>query len=90
MPTKTVEELAKLSNEIGLDLADVTGKKVDKIIGFVSNDFGDAVFVMQKIVFEDGSSIFCEGEHDIPYLEPGSDDVNDRLQQISDVQNEFG
>jgi hypothetical protein len=56
-----------------LDLEKITGKKVSRIDGHVSSEFGRDVLVFElfRIHFEDGSSIFVEGEHDTPYIANG-------------------
>jgi hypothetical protein len=55
-----------------LDLEKVFGKKVKRIEGSVSSEFGrdTLVFQLSCIVFEDDSKEFIEGEHDMPYI-PG-------------------
>jgi len=52
--------------EIGL--TKMLDKKIKEVRGFVTNNFGDPVFELTKIEFEDGTLLGCEGEHDCPYL----------------------
>lgn len=49
-------------------LSEVAGCKVVDVIGHISTEFGDPVFHITKIQFEDGSHKWCDGEHDFPYL----------------------
>ena len=60
-------ETEKRSYEISL--VDVlNGDKVKDIYGYVSHEFGDAVFKITRIVTENGKSFYVEGEHDLPYI----------------------
>lgn len=52
-----------------LKLSDVTGRKVDDIIGYVSNEFGHPTFKVVAVKFADGTYESCGGEHDFPYVE---------------------
>lgn len=52
-----------------LKLSDVKGSKVVEVKGTVSHEFGDPVFQLFSIVFEDGSEVYVGGEHDHPYVE---------------------
>jgi hypothetical protein len=50
-------------------LSKYIGKKIADIIGYPSDPFGGVpVFKVFQIVFEDGTGIFIEGEHDVAYL----------------------
>lgn len=51
-----------------LSLAAVAGKKIKDIQGYISGELGDATFKLCDIVFEDGSIMGVEGEHDFPYI----------------------
>lgn len=57
-----------------MKLSELAGKKVMDIDGYVTSEFGHdiLVFKISKVVFEDGSTVWAEGEHDIAYL-PGED-----------------
>jgi hypothetical protein len=61
-----------------LSLASMKGKKVIDMEGYISLEFGlnAPVFNVSAVVFEDGTTIRLQGEHDIAYLcadddEPG-------------------
>jgi hypothetical protein len=54
------EKCVKLSN--------VAGRKVVDVVGHISTEFGDPVFHISAIQFEDGSHEWCDGEHDFPYI----------------------
>lgn len=70
----TVEEAmkpfrVKEDNDFYVSLSKLAGQKIADIHGYVSDPFGGGkVFVMSSIVFEDGTELFTEGEHDTPYL----------------------
>lgn len=68
-----------------LSLSKVAGKKIADIIGYVSAEFGrnTLVFKITRIIFEDGTESFVEGEHDIPYI-PGDDFDEQLLQELFD------
>lgn len=66
MQNKHAEHLAP--GTTNLSLSSVLGKKVTDIQGYISMEFGDPVFSISKIIFEDNSSMSVEGEHDMAYL----------------------
>jgi hypothetical protein len=51
-----------------ISLAKLTGKQIKDIRGYISNEWGSSFFKVSKVVFEDDSVLFMEGEHDMPYL----------------------
>jgi hypothetical protein len=54
-------------------LSKFVGKKVVDLVGYPSAPFGgDPVFKINKVVFDDGSTIWTEGEHDVAYI-PATD-----------------
>ena len=57
-----------------MDLEKVLGKKVKRIEGYVTSEFGEDVLVFKlcELIFEDGTRASVEGEHDILYI-PGED-----------------
>ena len=62
-----MDNLAVSDYEIGL--TKLIGKPIKEVRGYLSMAFGyDAVFLMTKIEFTDGTFLDCEGEHDCPYL----------------------
>jgi hypothetical protein len=54
---------------------------IKDVYGYASNEFGDPVFKMTRIIFSDGTQMDCEGEHDIPYL------VGNRI-EVPEVEDE--
>jgi hypothetical protein len=46
----------------------IAGQKIKDITVMVSYEFDDPVFSLHSIEFEDGTSLFVEGEHDIAYI----------------------
>lgn len=51
-----------------ISLTKLVGKQIADVVGSLTNEFDEPCFAMHKIVFHDGTSLFCEGEHDMPYL----------------------
>lgn len=53
-----------------INLEKLAGKKIKEVQGYITNEFSseDPCFKLFRIIFEDGSSSFCEGEHNIAYL----------------------
>lgn len=53
-----------------INLEKLVGKKVKEIQGHVSTEFDSdsPCFQLYRIIFEDGTNAFVEGEHDIAYL----------------------
>ena len=51
-------------------LSEVIGAKVVEVAGYVSLSFGrdTPVFKITRLLFEDGTAMDVEGEHDMPYL----------------------
>lgn len=58
-----------------LSLAKVMGKKIIDLEGYISAQFGldTPVFNVCHVVFEDGTLLSLEGEHDIAYVPNDSD-----------------
>lgn len=51
------------------------GKKVVDIVGFPSDPFGETpLFDISRIIFDDGTEVSVEGEHDVAYL-PSDDNL---------------
>jgi hypothetical protein len=51
-----------------VSLSLLMGKRIADICCRISNEFGDPVVQISKIVFEDGTWVHAEGEHDIAYI----------------------
>lgn len=51
-----------------IDLLKLVGKRAKAITGYLATDFGHTSFKLCRIVFEDGTSMGVEGEHDFPYV----------------------
>lgn len=70
------------------------GKEVKDVYGYISDIGGGATFKLARIVFEDGTQLAVEGEHDFPYLtdwdkQPNfNEETLERLRQ--EVGNEYG
>lgn len=72
-----------------LSLNKLTGKKIVDVIGYPSCPFDEntPVFKICEVVFEDGTTVNVEGEHDTPYI-PADDGLNNMdektLKKLSD------
>lgn len=51
-----------------ISLTKLTGLKIKDIYCNITREFGDPVVEINHIVFEDGSELSCEGEHDLAYV----------------------
>lgn len=80
---KTYKDVqSEVDNDGGwISLEKVVGKKIKEVQGYLSSEFGDPVFQLFRIYFEDGSSCFVEGEHDMPYLS-GLDVSDEEIEAI--------
>jgi hypothetical protein len=57
-------------------LTKYVGKKIVDVIGYPADPFGGTpVFKITQIVFEDGTTVDVEGEHDAAYI-PADDKLN--------------
>ena len=77
-------------NTTYFSLAKFTGKKIYDIIGYPSDPFGGSpVFKIFQIIFEDGASVFVEGEHDAPYI-PSDEEIHNLDEETlqSFIENE--
>lgn len=67
-----------------LSLGKIMGKQVADISVTVSREFHEASLVLFRVVFEDGTFLNCEGEHDFPYLTHG---YGDKGVMIPDIEH---
>lgn len=72
-----------------LSLSKLVGKKIVDIVGYATDPFGGTpLFKINKIVFDDGTYVRLEGEHDVPYI-PANDKLNnmdeETLQSLIDA-----
>lgn len=56
-----------------ISLSKLIGKRVIDASGYVSGEFGFSVFKICDLIFEDGTSISIDGDHDIAYIPQDSD-----------------
>lgn len=75
-----------------VSLLKLVGKKVKDLRGMLSAEFGDVVFDLTTIVFEDDTEMGVDGEHDIAYVihydkypQPNYDD--ETLSRLYDEEN---
>ena len=79
---KTNSELLADGEDYFISLTKLTGKKIVDVVGNVTVSESGAVpvFQMFRIVFDDGTSAYCEGEHDFSYLTKGNGEFVDQEQ----------
>ena len=53
-------------------LSKVLGKKIKDIEVYITYEFGDPTIQLFKLILDDDSYAWCEGEHDMAYLAKGS------------------
>jgi len=73
-------------------LSKFVGKKIVDIAGYPSDPFdGVPLFNISRIIFEDGTEVFVESEHDVAYLPPDDKLSNmdeETLQKFIDEEEE--
>lgn len=78
-------------NQFCISLSKLTEKKIKDVHGYVSVEFGEPVYKLCYIVFEDGTEAHCEGEYDMPYIIPIKDTNpklgDEYLQEIYDLEH---
>lgn len=62
------EFLAEGEKEFFFSLNKIAGSPIKDIVVMVSYEFGEPVLALQSIQFENGTSLFCGGEHDMAYI----------------------
>ncbi len=72
-------DIAVPGSDLYISLNKLHGKAVKDIHGYITREFGDPTFKVSKVIFEDDSFAFAEGEHDLPYLT----DINN-VDQVED------
>ena len=65
---KKIADVTAEGSTYEISIVKLIGKPISDIVGYLTNEFGDATFQMCRVVFEDGTDLWCEGEHDLPYL----------------------
>ena len=67
--TITLADVRVEGSTYEMSLTKLIGKPIADVYVMVTKPFGiDPTLEMLRIVFEDGTSMHCEGEHDCPYL----------------------
>ena len=67
-----------------LSFKKISGKKIKDVVGHISTEFGDPLFKIYAIIFEDGTKFFVECGHDCPYITV--DEETDKI--INTINNE--
>ena len=85
----TLNDVKVSDFEIGL--SKLTGKRIKEIKGYISNPYGDPIFKITDVVFDDDTYIRAGGEHDLPYVCANYSQPNmdiDTLERLYDEQYE--
>lgn len=69
-------------------LSSVIGKKVADVQGYMTREFGDPTFKLTRILFEDGSAVDVEGEHDMPYICTDNPEIIARFEVAAGAEDE--
>lgn len=60
----------KEGDELSFSVSKLVGKKIADIEGYIGDPYGGGMsLILHRVVFEDGSSMFFWGEHDVAGLE---------------------
>lgn len=63
-----ISDLGVEGSTYEISLSKLITKPIKDVYGYLTGEFGGVTFEMTKIVFDDGTILGCEGEHDCPYL----------------------
>lgn len=83
-------EIEDFENDEGfISLTKIMGCKIKDIDGFIDDPFDNGVLVLRisKIYFEDGRSVFMEGEHDVVYI-PSDDKIPELSEDFFEKLND--
>lgn len=70
----TLKDIQVEGSRFEQSLVSLIGKPIKDIYGYIDDLGGGATFKLTSIVFEDGTRLGVEGEHDFPYaVEYGRD-----------------
>ena len=67
-------------------LSKILKKEILEVNGYSSTEYDETTFKMTSILFTDGTTITCEGEHDCPYL-AYNNELDEQCQKIYDEEN---
>lgn len=65
---KTHKDVAMEGSSYLIGLTKIVDKGIKEVVWYLSTEYDDPVFELSQIIFDDGSILGCEGEHDFPYL----------------------
>jgi len=87
-----MKTLKEVTVDDSISLSKLTGKPIKDVLGYISMEFGEPAFKLVKVILEDDTAFWCEGEHDMPYLTDGYGEKaamfdSDELQAIYDEDN---
>lgn len=70
-----------------ISLSKLMGISVVDVQGHITQEFGDPTFQMSRIVLSDGTTLWAEGEHDMPYLTDGTAKMDgEQMQALYDEE----
>lgn len=64
----SIDDIRVPNSKYRISLLKLIGKGIADIQGSLSREYGDISFVLSNIVFDDGTEMGIEGEHDFPYV----------------------
>lgn len=71
-----------------LSLAKLCGKTIADVEVSLSTEFGDVGLKLKRITFTDGTQLWCEGEHDHPYVTDGTEPVLPSEEVLNELYKE--
>jgi len=85
---KTYQDVKADGSDFEISLLKFIGKPIKDIRGFINTEDGLS-FELTKIIFEDGQSLNCEGEHDFPYVYGLTDKQEEELDNINKTDPDY-
>jgi hypothetical protein len=82
------EDVQYKGDDTLISLVKLSGKKIVDITGYISTEFGDPVFALCNIILEDEEDLWCEGEHDLPYLTNYPEAMGEAIDELAKVDGE--
>lgn len=72
-----------------ISLKKVLSKSIVDIHGYLSCEFDAPTFKLSRVIFEDGTELGVEGEHDFPYLVQSHRENEDRPEYMGKYCPEY-
>lgn len=74
---KLADVKIKAGTQEWISLSKLSDKKVVDLLGSVSKEFGDPMFDVAAVLFEDGTRLYFGAEHDTAWLECSDEVIDD-------------